>query len=129
MWLPRLVGLGRALDILLTGRPVGAEEALAIGLVNRVVPSGQARAAAEALAQEIAAFPQGSLRTDRRSAYEEGGLPFAEAMANELDIARPLIGSAQSGASRFAAGHGRGGATVGGKETTAESGSAAPRRG
>jgi enoyl-CoA hydratase len=127
VWLPRLVGLGRALDILLTGRPVGAEEALAIGLVNRVVPTGQARAAAEALAQEIAAFPQGSLRTDRRSAYEEGGLSLAEAMANELEIARPLIGAAQSGASQFATGHGRGGASVAGGEGAASS-AGAPRR-
>ena len=129
VWLPRLVGLGRALDILLTGRPVGAEEALAIGLVNRIVPGGQARAAAEELAHEIAAFPQGSLRSDRRSAYEEGGLTLAEAMANELAIARPMIGTAQSGAGRFAAGHGRGGATVEAQEgAAAKSSMGAPHR-
>ena len=127
VWLPRLVGLGRALDILLTGRPVGAEEALAMGLVNRVVPHGEARSAAEALAREIAAFPQGSLRTDRRSAYEAGGLSLAQAMANELDIARPLIGAAQTGAGRFAAGHGRGGGALG--ESRGASVGGAPDRG
>ncbi len=127
VWLPRLVGLGRALDILLTGRPVGAEEALAIGLVNRVVPTGQARAAAEELAQEIASFPQGSLRTDRRSAFEECGLTLAEAMANELAVAQPVIGAAHSGAGRFAAGHGRGGESVAAHEGTAKSSTGAPR--
>ena len=126
--LPRLVGLGRALDILLTGRPVGAEEALAIGLVNRVVAPGKARSEAETLAHEIAAFPQGSLRTDRRSAYEEGGLSLADAMANELEIAAPLIATAQSGASRFAAGHGRGGASVDGDDRAAKPGRGAPPR-
>lgn len=125
---PRLVGLGRALDILLTGRPVGAEEALAIGLVNRVVPTGQARAAAETLARQIAAFPQGSLRTDRRSAYEEGGLSLAEAMAHELEIARPLIATARDGASHFAGGHDRGGASVE-EPGAAKLSTGAPRRG
>jgi enoyl-CoA hydratase/carnithine racemase len=68
--LPRIVGQGNALDMILTGRPVGAEEALRMGLANRVVPDGQARAAAEALAAEIARFPQACMRADRRSAYE-----------------------------------------------------------
>jgi len=82
--LPRLVGLGRALDLILTGRPVGAAEALQMGLVSRVVPPGQARLAAEALAAEIAAFPQTCLRTDRESALASLSLSDADAMANEL---------------------------------------------
>ncbi len=77
--LPRLIGLSRALDLILTGRAVGAEEALQMGLANRVVGRGEARAAAEALAREIAAFPQVCMRGDRRSAYAE------EALAVELD--------------------------------------------
>jgi enoyl-CoA hydratase len=82
--LPRLVGLSRALDLILTGRPVRADEALAMGLVNRVVPEGGARAAAEALARELAALPQVCLRQDRLSAYEAGGMSLGDAMANEL---------------------------------------------
>ncbi|HKT39833.1 MAG TPA: crotonase/enoyl-CoA hydratase family protein [Ktedonobacterales bacterium] len=82
--LPRLIGLSRALDLILTGRPVGAEEALAIGLANRVVPSGQARAAAEQLAAELAAWPQDCLRADRQSAYIQGDLPFNAALDQEF---------------------------------------------
>jgi enoyl-CoA hydratase len=108
--LPRLVGMGRALDLILTGRPVGAEEALAMGLVNRVVPKGAARAAAEALAAELAAFPQTCLRTDRRSAYEQWDLAPDEAFANELKRGRrALDAGAAEGAARFAKGAGRGG--------------------
>ena len=108
--LPRLVGMGRALDLILTGRPVGAEEALAMGLVNRVVPKGEARRAAETLAAELAAFPQICLRTDRRSAYEQWDLGPDEAFANELKHGRTALeaGAAQ-GAARFAKGAGRGG--------------------
>ena len=73
--LPRLIGLGRALDLILTGRPVGAEEALAIGLANRVVPTGSSREAAEALAAQLAHFPQLCMRHDRLSAYEQHDLP------------------------------------------------------
>jgi enoyl-CoA hydratase len=82
--LPRIVGLGRALDLILTGRPVPAAEALAMGLVSRVVPAGEARGAAEALARELAALPQACLRSDRLSALE--GLVLGEdaALANEL---------------------------------------------
>ena len=82
--LPRLIGLSRALDLILTGRPVGAAEALSMGLANRVVPRGAARAAAEALAHELAALPQICLRQDRLSAYEQHGLSMEDAIDNEL---------------------------------------------
>lgn len=110
--LPRLVGLSRALDLILTGRPVGAEEALAMGLANRVVPEGESRRAAEALAHEIAAFPQACLRNDRRSVYESFGMPFDEALINELQHGTQTLASGESeaGARRFAGGEGRHGA-------------------
>ncbi len=108
--LPRMIGLSRALDLILTGRPVPAQEALQIGLANRVVPRGAARAAAEELAAQIAELPQLGLRTDRRSAYEQGDFAFGEAMRNELRHGnRALEGGAKEGARRFAAGAGRGG--------------------
>jgi enoyl-CoA hydratase len=106
--LPALIGLGRALDLILTGRPVGAQEALAMGLVNRVVPHGQSRRAAEALAREVARFPQACLRHDRLATYEGLELPFAEAMANEVRHGlASLAGGAAEGARRFAEGAGR----------------------
>ncbi|MBX7219042.1 MAG: crotonase/enoyl-CoA hydratase family protein [Blastocatellia bacterium] len=108
--LPRLIGLSHAMDMILTGRPVSAEEALRMGLVNRVVPKGQSRQAAEELARQIAKFPQECMRNDRRSAYEQFDLTFAEAMANEFKIGmQSLRNSAIPGARRFASGEGRGG--------------------
>ncbi len=82
--LPRIVGLGRAMDLILTGRAVTAAEALAMGLVTRVVPKGTARAAAEELARELAALPQACMRNDRLSAHEQASLSLDEALANEL---------------------------------------------
>jgi enoyl-CoA hydratase len=107
--LPRLVGFGRALDLILTGRPVGAEEALRIGLADRVVPRGTARAAAEALAREIAAFPQVCALSDRRSVYEQSSLSLADALANEARLGSAVLASGETfaGATRFASGTGR----------------------
>jgi enoyl-CoA hydratase len=106
--LPRLIGLGRALDLILTGRPVYAQEALSIGLANRVVPIGTSREAAEQLAAQIAAFPQIGLRNERLSAYEQFGMEFGEAMANEFRRGlSALQHESTSGASRFAGGAGR----------------------
>ena len=111
--LPRLVGEGRAMDLVLTGRPVAADEALAIGLVDRVVPAGTARAAAEELAAQIAGFPQTCLRHDRLSLLEQHGLPVDEAMADELRHGLvSLETDATAGAARFAAGEGRHGQGV-----------------
>src|SRR5438067_2710880 len=108
--LPRLIGLSRALDLILTGRAVNAQEALQMGLANRLVPEGPARAAAEELAREIASFPQLCLRTDRRSAHEQVDLVFPDAMQNELPHGlRALAAGARQGAKRSVGGAGRGG--------------------
>jgi enoyl-CoA hydratase len=106
--LPRLVGTGRALDLILTGRPVGAAEAHAMGLVDRVVPAGQAREAAESLARELAALPQECLRNDRLSVLEQEGLREEDALRVELEHGmRSLASEALAGAARFASGAGR----------------------
>lgn len=109
--LPRLIGLSRALDLILTGRPVTASEALSFGLANRVVPAGTARQAAEELANEIARFPQVCMRSDRQSAYEQFDLAFDSALANEFDHGiQALEQEGREGAKRFAGGSGRHGA-------------------
>jgi enoyl-CoA hydratase len=105
--LPRLIGLSRAMDMILTGRAVGAVEAEQMGLVNRVVPVGHGLAAAQELAAELAAFPQTCLREDRLSALEQEALPLAEAMAGELAHGRRSLTEAHSGLERFRAGAGR----------------------
>ena len=107
--LPRLIGLSRALDLILTGRAVDAQEALAIGLANRVVPKGLSRPAAEELATEIAKFPQATMRGDRASAYASLALPLDQAIANEftLGMASLASGEAAAGAMSFAKGKGR----------------------
>lgn len=112
--LPRLVGHGRALDLILTGRAVGAEEALTMGLVNRVVPDGQALSAAVELAQELAALPQVCLRNDRRSVLAQWGLSTEEALRTETLLGLDSLASpeARAGAARFSTGEGRGGTAV-----------------
>jgi enoyl-CoA hydratase len=107
--LPRLIGLSRALDMILTGRPVDAREALAFGLANRVVAAGRAREEAESLALSIAAFPPYCVRSDRRSAWEGTDLSLAEALANEFTLGKAThdTGESQAGARRFAEGAGR----------------------
>ena len=109
--LPRLIGESRALDLILTGRAVSAGEALAMGLVNRVVPRGESRTAAETLALEIASFPPGCLRADRASCLEQWNLPLSDALAAEFSGGLKVLrsGEAAHGAARFVHGAGRGG--------------------
>jgi enoyl-CoA hydratase len=108
--LPRLIGHSRALDMILTGREVGAREAFEWGLANRLVPEGEALAAAKALATVLARFPQTCLRSDRRSSYEQWGLDVRAALTNEGHLGGPAIeAESRNGAARFAAGKGRGG--------------------
>jgi enoyl-CoA hydratase len=110
--LPRVVGMGRALDLILTGRPVDAEEALRIGLVTEVVVPGAHLDRALELAEKIAAFPQETMLADRRAAIEGAGLPLAEGLALEHRLGRETLGIAAQGAARFAAGEGRHGSGV-----------------
>lgn len=109
--LPRLIGQSRAMDMILTGRGVPAEEAQAMGLANRVVEDGQALDAAVALARQIAAFPQLCMRNDRRSSLEQWGLDWDAATAREIALGYETLrsGETQAGAARFAGGQGRGG--------------------
>jgi enoyl-CoA hydratase len=109
--LPRLVGQGRALEIILTGRQVPSAEALAIGLCERVVPDGTARRAAEDLARELASFPQTCLRADRASVHRQNGMPLRDALRQELAGGLDALRrEGVAGAARFAAGEGRRGA-------------------
>jgi enoyl-CoA hydratase len=107
--LPRLIGMSRAMDLILTGRPVDADEALQIGLANRVVSAGKAIEAAEELALQLAAFPQQCLRGDRQSAYQQWGMDETDAINNEFrhGLATLQSGETLSGAGRFRDGAGR----------------------
>jgi enoyl-CoA hydratase len=107
--LPRLIGMSRALDMILTGRSVAGDEAFTIGLANRVVDSGAALGEALALANTIAAFPRSAMRSDRRSAYEQWGLSLDAALRHEAQLGIRTIGSGETlaGARRFARGAGR----------------------
>jgi enoyl-CoA hydratase len=110
--LPRLIGHSRALDLILTGREVDAAEALAIGLANRVVDPGTARAAAVELARSIGEHPQQCLRADRRSSYEQWARPLEQALVEELRTGREVLRSPELAVDRFVAGAGRHGAGV-----------------
>lgn len=106
--LPRIIGMGRALDMILTGRPVHAAEAREMGLVNRVTPKGAALQAARELAAQIAGFPQQCMLTDRRSAYEQWNLPITQALRLEGAQGAPMVfAEGQAGAQRFSKGAGR----------------------
>lgn len=107
--LPRSIGHSHALDLILTGRGVSGDEARSMGLANRIVEPGRALDAAIELAEQLAAFPQVCLRSDRRSAHEQWDLSYADAMANETELGRAVIASGETseGAARFAGGAGR----------------------
>lgn len=108
--LPRLIGLSRAMDLILTGRPVGANEALSMGLANRIVDDGTSRQAAEELARQIATFPQECLLSDRQSAYEQCAMSLETAMQNEFRLGAATISKSRLAAvEHFVAGSGRGG--------------------
>jgi enoyl-CoA hydratase len=111
--LPRVVGMGRALEMILTGRAVDAEEAERIGLVNEVVESAAHLERALEMAERIASFPQETMLSDRRAVLEGGGLPLAEGLELERCLGRGVLVAAARGAARFAAGEGRHGAAAG----------------
>jgi enoyl-CoA hydratase len=113
--LPRIVGLGRALDLILSGRIIDAREAHEFGLLTEVILGGDGAATARALewAQALASFPQETMLADRRAAIEGAGLPLADGLALEAEAARPTFAAAVAGAARFAGGEGRGGAGAG----------------
>jgi enoyl-CoA hydratase len=111
--LPRLIGLGRSLDLILSGRIVGAGEALALGLLTEVVAPGAHLDRALAIAERLAAFPQAAMLADRRAAYDGVGLPLADGLALEARNAAETFADGARGAARFAAGEGRGGAGAG----------------
>ena len=105
--LPRLIGMGHAMDLILTGRKVEAAEALQMGLCNRVVPTGDGLAAAIALAEQLAAFPQQTMLADRASAYAQWDLDLPQALHQEWERGKACIAAGLEGAVRFAAGSGR----------------------
>ncbi|NMM08896.1 MAG: crotonase/enoyl-CoA hydratase family protein [Polaromonas sp.] len=106
--LPRIVGMGRALDMILTGRPVSATEALSMGLVSRITPKGGALTMAQELAHQLAAFPQACMLADRRSVYSQWSLALPEALKNEGEQGVPIVfAEGEAGATRFARGAGR----------------------
>ncbi len=111
--LPRIVGMGRALDLILTGRIIDAQEALAIGMVTEIVPDGQHLTRALEMAEGIAAFPQPAMLADRLAAIEGFGMPLHEGLALEARSGPSVFASALEGAARFAGGEGRGGAGAG----------------
>jgi enoyl-CoA hydratase len=111
--LPRIVGMGRALDLILTGRLIGADEALAMGLIGEIVPAGEHLERALEMAEGLAAFPQVTMLADRRAVHEGRGLTLAEGLALEAQAGPEVFADAVAGAARFAAGEGRGGAGAG----------------
>jgi enoyl-CoA hydratase len=111
--LPRIVGLGRALDLILTGRMFGAEEALSMGLLTEIVPAGAHLERALSLAEGLAGFPQGTMLADRRAAIEGLGMTLSEGLALEAGAGPEVFADGARGAERFAAGEGRGGAGAG----------------
>jgi enoyl-CoA hydratase len=111
--LPRIVGMGRALDLILTGRLVGTDEALTMGLLTEVVPAGEHLARALEMAEGLASFPQETMLADRRAALEGLGRPLADGLALEAQAGPTVFADAVAGAARFAGGEGRGGAGAG----------------